>query len=76
MIMNMHLIRIHSKVMVFDWTVPGITDRVIEDIEREDFDFYEWHTNAVFAEWNSLQEYHWNNWRVQYVVIMHLLLVR
>jgi hypothetical protein len=62
--------------MVFDWTQPGTTDRVIEDIEREDFDFFEWHTNSVFAEWHDLQEYEWNTWRRAYVYTFRFILYR
>ena len=37
----------HSKVIAYDWTKPGDADVIVEDIERMDFDFFEWHSGEV-----------------------------
>ena len=37
---------------------------IVEDIERMDFDFFEWHSGEVFEEWNMLvDELNWAEWR-------------
>lgn len=51
--------------MVYDWTMPGDTDRIIEDIENIDFDFFEWHSGDVFEEWfTTIGEIAWGGWRI------------
>ncbi|UMM23848.1 hypothetical protein L5515_004359 [Caenorhabditis briggsae] len=59
--------RNHSKILAYDWTKPGDTDAVVEDIERLDLDFFEWHSGDVMEEWNTIVDsIGWNGWR-QYV---------
>ncbi|ETN69380.1 deoxynucleoside kinase [Necator americanus] len=56
--------RRHSKILAYDWTRPGDADTVVEDIERLDFDFFEWHSGDVMEEWFTLvDEVGWNGWR-------------
>ncbi|VDK64908.1 unnamed protein product, partial [Cylicostephanus goldi] len=56
--------RRHSKILAYDWTRPGDADTVVEDIERMDFDFFEWHSGDVMEEWFTLvDEVSWNGWR-------------
>jgi len=31
----------HAEVLIYDWSVPGDTEVIVEDIERIDFDKYE-----------------------------------
>uniref|UniRef100_A0A7E4W7R5 DNK domain-containing protein n=1 Tax=Panagrellus redivivus TaxID=6233 RepID=A0A7E4W7R5_PANRE len=57
----------HSKVLTYDWSKPGDTDTIVEDLERIDFDFFEWHSGDVFETWNTIvDEVGWAGWR-QYV---------
>ncbi|CAD6188372.1 unnamed protein product [Caenorhabditis auriculariae] len=59
--------RKHSKILAYDWSKPGDTDAVVEDIERIDLDFFEWHSGDVLEEWNTIVDaVGWNGWR-QYV---------
>ncbi|CAI4229070.1 unnamed protein product [Auanema sp. JU1783] len=61
----------HSKILAYDWTKPGDADSVVEDIERLDLDFFEWHSGDVMAEWNTLvDEVGWAGWR-QHVTSKH-----
>ncbi|VDL87280.1 unnamed protein product [Nippostrongylus brasiliensis] len=54
----------HSKILAYDWTRPGDADTVVEDIERLDLDFFEWHSGDVMEEWNTvLDEVGWAGWR-------------
>lgn len=56
--------RVHSKILAYDWSKPGATDSVVEDIERLDLDFFEWHSGEVLEEWYTLvDEIGWNGWR-------------
>ncbi len=32
--------RPHSHVLVYDWSTPGDTELVVEDIEKLNFDYY------------------------------------
>ncbi|VDO24258.1 unnamed protein product [Brugia timori] len=45
--------RKHSEILVYDWTVPGNVDNVVEDIEDMDFDFFEHHRSDVFGTWEN-----------------------
>ncbi|KAH7730915.1 CRE-NUO-4 protein [Aphelenchoides avenae] len=55
----------HSKILAYDWSTPGDTDTIIEDIERIDFDFFEWHSGDVFEEWfNPTDEVSTSGWRM------------
>lgn len=57
--------------MAYDWTRPGDADTVVEDIERLDLDFFEWHSGDVMEEWFSISdEVGWAGWRQQYVAIV------
>uniref|UniRef100_A0A0K0E7H5 NADH dehydrogenase [ubiquinone] 1 alpha subcomplex subunit 10, mitochondrial n=1 Tax=Strongyloides stercoralis TaxID=6248 RepID=A0A0K0E7H5_STRER len=57
--------RRHSKILVYDWSKEGNVDIVVEDIERMDFDFFEWHTNEVFETWHEpVDEVQWAKRRV------------
>ncbi|EPB72480.1 hypothetical protein ANCCEY_08421 [Ancylostoma ceylanicum] len=59
-----YFFRRHSKILAYDWTRPGDADTVVEDIERLDFDFFEWHSGDVMEEWFTLvDEIGWNGWR-------------
>ncbi|VDM63762.1 unnamed protein product [Angiostrongylus costaricensis] len=52
--------RRHSKILAYDWTRPGDADTVVEDIERLDLDFFEWHSGDVMEEWcEILDEVGW-----------------
>ncbi|MFH4975498.1 hypothetical protein AB6A40_002207, partial [Gnathostoma spinigerum] len=54
----------HSKILIYDWSQPGNTDTIVEDIERIDFDFFEWHSGEVFEEWfEPKDEVTWCGWR-------------
>lgn len=56
--------RRHSKILAYDWTRPGDADTVVEDIERLDLDFFEWHSGDVMEEWFSISdEVGWAGWR-------------
>ncbi|KAK6029507.1 deoxynucleoside kinase [Ostertagia ostertagi] len=56
--------RRHSKILAYDWSRPGDADTVVEDIERLDFDFFEWHSGDVMEEWFTvLDEVGWTGWR-------------
>uniref|UniRef100_A0AC35UBE6 NADH dehydrogenase [ubiquinone] 1 alpha subcomplex subunit 10, mitochondrial n=1 Tax=Rhabditophanes sp. KR3021 TaxID=114890 RepID=A0AC35UBE6_9BILA len=55
----------YSKLLIYDWTKPGNTDIIVEDIERMDFDFHEWHSGDVFEQWFEPQdEAGWAQWRL------------
>lgn len=56
--------RRHSKILAYDWTRPGDADTIVEDIERLDLDFFEWHSGDVMEEWYTvLDEVGWVEWR-------------
>ncbi|KAK5982642.1 Deoxynucleoside kinase [Trichostrongylus colubriformis] len=58
----------HSKILAYDWSRPGDADTVVEDIERLDLDFFEWHSGDVMEEWYTvMDEVGWAGWRQQYV---------
>ncbi len=53
-------------MLVYDWTTPGSTDVIVEDIEKMDFDFFEWHSGDIFEEWMQVaNEYMWCEHRKQ-----------
>ncbi|TKR64984.1 hypothetical protein L596_025449 [Steinernema carpocapsae] len=55
----------HSKILAYDWSKPGDADSIVEDIERMDFDFFEWHSGEIFEEWFLPQdEVSWGGWRM------------
>uniref|UniRef100_A0A0K0EY81 NADH dehydrogenase [ubiquinone] 1 alpha subcomplex subunit 10, mitochondrial n=1 Tax=Strongyloides venezuelensis TaxID=75913 RepID=A0A0K0EY81_STRVS len=55
----------YSKILAYDWVKQGNTDSIVEDIERTDFDFHEWHANDVFEQWhNQSDEASWADWRL------------
>jgi len=59
----------HSKILVYDWSTPGSTDVVVEDIEKMELDFYEWHSGDIFEEWNGVSdEWHWSQWRQRFTM--------
>ncbi|KJH46148.1 hypothetical protein DICVIV_07796 [Dictyocaulus viviparus] len=63
---NIRIARRHSFILAYDWTHPGDADTVVEDIERLDLDFFEWHSGDVMEEWFTLQdESAWLKWRIQ-----------
>jgi NADH dehydrogenase (ubiquinone) 1 alpha subcomplex subunit 10 len=56
--------RRHSKMLSYDWTKPGDTDTIVEDLERLDLDFFEWHSGDVLEEWyTTVDEVGWAGWR-------------
>jgi len=66
----------HSKIFSYDWSKPGDTDTIVEDLERTEFDFFEWHSGEVFEEWFTIiDEVGWTGWR-QYVTDKSLALAR
>uniref|UniRef100_A0A0N4ZX08 NADH dehydrogenase [ubiquinone] 1 alpha subcomplex subunit 10, mitochondrial n=1 Tax=Parastrongyloides trichosuri TaxID=131310 RepID=A0A0N4ZX08_PARTI len=55
----------YSKILIYDWAKQGNTDIIVEDIERTDFDFHEWHSGDVFEQWFEPQdEAGWAQWRL------------
>ncbi|CAD5233568.1 unnamed protein product [Bursaphelenchus xylophilus] len=54
----------HSKILTYDWTEPGDPDSIVEDIERVDCDYFEWHSGSVHEEWHQPRDGIWYNiWR-------------
>ncbi|CAD5230877.1 unnamed protein product [Bursaphelenchus okinawaensis] len=51
----------HSKILTYDWTVPGDSDSIVEDICRLDCDYFEWHSGDVFLEWHDPKDSIWYN---------------
>ncbi|KAI6172824.1 NADH dehydrogenase [ubiquinone] 1 alpha subcomplex subunit 10, mitochondrial [Aphelenchoides besseyi] len=49
----------HSKLLIYDWDVPGHADQIVEDIERLDLDFFEWHSSDVHEEWHTPSDEVW-----------------
>lgn len=70
----------HAELLVYDWTEPGDTEIVLEDIERIDFDSYEIHSPKM-ADWDfvdnndatDLRRYYTNN---KMTVMSHFLVPR
>ncbi|CEF65265.1 NADH dehydrogenase [ubiquinone] 1 alpha subcomplex subunit 10, mitochondrial [Strongyloides ratti] len=55
----------YSKILAYDWSNEGNTDIIVEDIERVDFDFHEWHSNEIFEQWfEPVDEAQWAIWRM------------
>jgi len=49
----------HSKILAYDWSTPGDPDTIVEDIEKIDFDFFEWHSGDIFEEWHQPKDEYW-----------------
>ncbi|KAI6192390.1 NADH dehydrogenase [ubiquinone] 1 alpha subcomplex subunit 10, mitochondrial [Aphelenchoides bicaudatus] len=49
----------HSKILAYDWSTPGTADMIVQDIEKIDFDFFEWHSGDVFEEWHQPKDEWW-----------------
>ena len=49
-------IKPHSKMLVYDWarTSSEGVDRVVEDIEHLDLDFFEYHSMSEMEEWHMV----------------------
>uniref|UniRef100_A0A915DV36 Uncharacterized protein n=1 Tax=Ditylenchus dipsaci TaxID=166011 RepID=A0A915DV36_9BILA len=41
----------HSRILVYDWSKPSNADTIIYDIEKLEFDFYNWHFGDVLESW-------------------------
>lgn len=54
----------HSHMLMYDWNVAGDVDQVVEDIEKLDLDFFEWHSGEKLEEWGVIRDgMEWNDWR-------------
>jgi len=51
----------HSELLIYDWTTPGDTDTIVEDIEQIDFEFFQRHLGDVWAEWFRISEEWWGS---------------
>ena len=56
----------HAEVLVYDWTQPGNSEIVVEDIERIDFDKYGVYDNKM-KDWRRINKWDWNNSRQKQV---------
>lgn len=70
----------HAELLVYDWTEPGDTEIVLEDIERIDFDNYEMHTPKM-DDWNFVDDSEATDVRREYTnekmrVMSHFLVPR
>ena len=59
----------HAEVLIYDWSVPGDVEVVVEDIERIDFDKYERHEadrhHLKMKDWRFNNEWEANDRRWQ-----------
>ncbi|VDP45049.1 unnamed protein product [Soboliphyme baturini] len=45
-----------SEILIYDWTVPGSVDSIVQDIEHLDLDTYEWHKHSKFENWSNVAD--------------------
>lgn len=57
--------RDHSQVLVYDWTVPGDIEVVVEDIEDLNFDYYGLHDEQQ-SDWRWYNEAESTSLRIRY----------
>uniref|UniRef100_J3JVZ9 NADH dehydrogenase [ubiquinone] 1 alpha subcomplex subunit 10, mitochondrial n=1 Tax=Dendroctonus ponderosae TaxID=77166 RepID=J3JVZ9_DENPD len=55
----------NAELLVYDWTVEGDTDIVVEDVEAIDFDKYD-EQDSHFQDWNLPNEEEWGCVRSRY----------
>lgn len=55
----------HAELLVYDWTEPGETEVIVEDIERIDFDRFDKH-DPKMKDWRLPQEWDWCEKRMLY----------
>jgi NADH dehydrogenase (ubiquinone) 1 alpha subcomplex subunit 10 len=55
----------HAELLVYDWTEPGETEVIVEDIERIDFDRFDKH-DPKMKDWRLPQEWDWCERRMLY----------
>ena len=57
----------HAELLVYDWSVPGETEVIVEDIERIDFSqFEEDRHNKKMKDWRFPLESDWCEHRIKY----------
>lgn len=62
--MDIFFFRRHSHILAYDCKDSIDADLIVEDIEKIDFDFYEWHSGDKMETWFALNdEAHWSNFR-------------
>ena len=64
----------HSRVLVYDWTVPGDIEIVVEDIEALNFDFLE-ETDEQQKDWRLHTEEGYSIARYQYCNLLQRILL-
>nr|CAG4641673.1 EOG090X05NZ [Eurycercus lamellatus] len=52
----------HADVLIYDWTEPGDSEIVVEDVERLDFDKYTVYDTKM-EDWRRVDDWDWNNSR-------------
>lgn len=57
--------KVNSQVMVYDWSEPGETEVVVEDIEQLNFDYYGIHDEQQ-KDWRHYNEHEATNLRLEY----------
>jgi NADH dehydrogenase (ubiquinone) 1 alpha subcomplex subunit 10 len=55
----------HAELLVYDWSVPGDPEVVVEDIERVDFDRFGKHDSKM-EDWRMKEEWDWCERRWDY----------
>jgi len=55
----------HSELLIYDWSEPGDTEVIVEDIERIDFDCYTKHDKKL-SDWRKAKENIWAECRMEY----------
>lgn len=55
----------HAELLVYDWSEPGETEVIVEDIERIDFDRFDKH-DPKMKDWRFNLEWDWCEARMNY----------
>jgi NADH dehydrogenase (ubiquinone) 1 alpha subcomplex subunit 10 len=48
----------HAELLIYDWTIPGESEVVVEDIERVDFDRFDKH-DPKMNDWRLKEDWDW-----------------
>lgn len=54
----------HSEVLVYDWSEGGDPEVIVEDLERIDFDNYDYNDPKI-ADWSYSREQYWADVRMK-----------
>lgn len=55
----------HAELLMYDWSEPGETEVIVEDIERIDFDRFDKH-DPKMKDWRFNNEWEWCEARMLY----------